>query len=120
MKRRILSSLMALVLVFGLLPATAFAEGETVPDGKAKIGNNVYNTLDEAMDAVEEGGTATIYLGKGTYSGNTAKTDPGKGAGKSLLAPENQHGRLWLRKNMALMAGATTVLGTAIVLPLRI
>lgn len=29
MKRRILSSLMALVLVFGLLPATAFAEGET-------------------------------------------------------------------------------------------
>ena len=84
MKRRILSSLMALVLVFGLLPATAFAEGETVPDGKAKIGNNVYNTLDEAMDAVEEGGTATIYLGKGTYSGNTAKTDPGKGAGKSL------------------------------------
>lgn len=27
MKRRILSSLMALVLVFGLLPATAFAEG---------------------------------------------------------------------------------------------
>ena len=85
MKRRILSSLMALVLVFGLLPATAFAtEGTTVPDGKAKIGNNVYNTLDEAMDAVEKGGTATIYLGKGTYSGNTAKTDPGKGAGKSL------------------------------------
>lgn len=84
MKRRILSSLMALVLVFGLLPATAFAEGETVPDGKAKIGNTVYNTLDEAMDAVEKGGTATIYLGKGTYSGNTAKTDPGKGAGKSL------------------------------------
>lgn len=68
MKRRILSSLMALVLVFGLLPATAFAEGETVPDGKVKIGDTEYATLDEAMDAVEKGGTATIYLGKGTYS----------------------------------------------------
>ena len=34
MKRRILSSLMALVLVFGLLPATAFAEEGTTPAGK--------------------------------------------------------------------------------------
>ena len=31
MKRRILSSLMALVLVFGLLPATAFAEEDAAP-----------------------------------------------------------------------------------------
>ena len=38
MKRRILSSLMALVLVFGLLPATVFAaEGETTdPFASAK------------------------------------------------------------------------------------
>ena len=35
MKRRILSSLMALVLVFGLLPATAFAE-ET-PDAEPEV-----------------------------------------------------------------------------------
>ena len=33
MKRRILSSLMALVLVFGLLPATAFAAEGTTPAG---------------------------------------------------------------------------------------
>ena len=86
MKRRILSSLMALVLVFGLLPATpatAFAEGETVPDGKAKIDDEVYATLDEALKAAQDGDT--IQLGKGTYSGNTAKpTEQGKGAGKSL------------------------------------
>lgn len=83
MKRRILSSLMALVLVFGLLPATAFAEGEPVPDGKAEIGNTVYDTLDDALEAAQDGDT--IQLGKGTYSGNTAKpTEPGKGAGKSL------------------------------------
>lgn len=83
MKRRILSSLMALVLVFGLLPATAFAEGETVPDGKAKIDDVVYATLDEALEAAQDGDT--IQLGKGTYSGNTAKpTEQGKGAGKNL------------------------------------
>ena len=82
MKRRILSSLMALVLVFGLLPATAFAEGETVPDGKAKIGTTEYATLDEALEAAQDGDT--IQLGKGTYSGNMAKpTEQGKGAGKS-------------------------------------
>lgn len=66
MKRRILSSLMALVLVFGLLPATAFAEGETVPDGKAKIGDTVYETLDVALEAAQN--NDTIYLGEGTYS----------------------------------------------------
>ena len=83
MKRRILSSLMALVLVFGLLPATAFAEGETVPDGKAKIGDTEYETLDKALEAAQDG--ATIYLGKGTYNGNMANpTEQGKGAGKSL------------------------------------
>ena len=83
MKRRILSSLMALVLVFGLLPATAFAEGETVPDGKAKIDDVVYATLDEALEAAQDGDT--IQLGKGTYSGNTAKpTEQGKGARKNL------------------------------------
>ena len=66
MKRRIFSSLMALVLVFGLLPATAFAEGETVPDGKAKIGNAVYETLEDALKNAHD--NDTIYLGEGTYS----------------------------------------------------
>lgn len=56
MKRRILSSLMALVLVFGLLPATAFAE-ET-PDTEPEV------TIAEAPPA-EEGETPagnTIYV----------------------------------------------------------
>ena len=87
MKRRILSSLMALVLVFGLLPATAFAEGET-PDAepevtaveapsaeegetqlaapKAKIGNTEYDTLKAAVAAAVSGDT--IQLGKGNYT----------------------------------------------------
>lgn len=86
MKRRILSSLMALVLVFGLLPATAFAE-ET-PDAepevtaveapsaeegktqlaapKVKIGDMVYGTLEAAVKAAASGDT--IQLGEGNYS----------------------------------------------------
>ena len=87
MKRRILSSLMALVLVFGLLPATAFAEGET-PDAepevtavgapsaeegetqlaapKVKIGDKEYDTLEAAVTAAVSGDT--IMLGKGNYT----------------------------------------------------
>ena len=86
MKRRILSSLMALVLVFGLLPATAFAEetpdaelevtaagapsaeeGETqLAASKVKIGNTVYDTLEAAVTAAASGDT--IQLGTGNYT----------------------------------------------------
>lgn len=84
MKKRILSLLLILCMAVTLLPTAAFAE-ETVPKGGAKIGDTVYDTLDEAMGAVNEGDTATIYLGEGTYSGNAANpTDQGKGAGKNL------------------------------------
>ena len=91
MKRRILSSLMALVLVFGLLPATAFAEGETVPDGKAKIGTTEYATLEDALKAAQD--NDTIYLGEGTYSSykstavkgkNLTLTFVGAGTGKTV------------------------------------
>ena len=72
MKRRILSSLMALVLVFGLLPVTALAaEGEsTTPavyvsssgndgtgDGSA---DKPFATLAKAVEAAENG--ATVYV----------------------------------------------------------
>lgn len=86
MKRRILSSLMALVLVFGLLPATAFAEetpdaepevtavgapsaeeGETqLAAPKVKIGNTVYDTLEAAVTEAASGDT--IQLGEGKYT----------------------------------------------------
>ena len=72
MKRRILSSLMALVLVFGLLPATALAaEGEsTTPAvyvssaGDDTNGNGSedkpFATLAKAVEAAENG--ATVYV----------------------------------------------------------
>lgn len=80
MKRRILSSLMALVLVFGLLPATAFAEGETASTAKkiyvdaingddtAGDGTDTapYKTVKKAVTVAESG--ATIQLAAGCYS----------------------------------------------------
>lgn len=57
----------------------------TVSDGKAFVAskNKEYESLDEAMDAADDGDT--IYLGAGVYCGNaTNSTQAGKGAGKSL------------------------------------
>ena len=69
MKRRILSSLMALVLVFGLLPATVFAAGGTGTavyvhsdgndDGDGSEGKP-FATLAKAVDVAKDG--ATIYV----------------------------------------------------------
>ena len=75
MKKRILSLLLILCMAVTLLPTAVFAKdatGETIPEGGAKIGDKVYATLDKAMEAVSEGATATIYLGKGTYSSYTS------------------------------------------------
>ena len=88
MKKRILSLLLILCMAVTLLPTAVFAgdaTGTVLLEGQAKIGDTVYATLDEAMEAVNEGDTATIYLGKGIYSGNSANpTEQGKGAGKNL------------------------------------
>ena len=80
MKRRILSSLMALVLVFGLLPATAFAEGEAASTAKTIYvdaingddtfgdGTNTapFKTAKKAVIAAASGDT--IQLGEGDYT----------------------------------------------------
>lgn len=82
MKRRILSSLMALVLVFGLLPATAFAAEGTTPAGNtiyvdAVKGNDTqegvgttadkaYKSIGVAVKAAKSGDT--IKLAAGCYS----------------------------------------------------
>lgn len=80
MKRRILSSLMALVLVFGLLPATAFAE-ET-PDTEPEV------TVAEAPPA-EEGTTParnTIYVD--AINGDDTQADVGTAADKAYKTLE--------------------------------
>ena len=69
MKRRILSSLMALVLVFGLLPATALAAGgagtavyvgSDGSDSNAGTQNEPFATLAKAVDVAKDG--ATVYV----------------------------------------------------------
>ena len=83
MKRRILSSLMALVLVFGLLPATAFAAGGTSPAGNtiyvdAVKGNDAqtdvgttadkaYQSIGKAVKAAESGDTIQLAEGAAEF-----------------------------------------------------
>lgn len=82
MKKRILSLLLILCMAVTLLPTAVFAK-VVVPKGQAQIGNTMYGTLDEALQAAQD--NDTIYLGEGTYSGNAANpTVQGKGAGKNL------------------------------------
>ena len=70
MKKRVSAILLALVLVFGLLPATVFAAGgmgtavyvrsdgnDTTGDGSA---DKPYATLAKAVDAADDG--ATVYV----------------------------------------------------------
>ena len=52
MRRKLLAGLLACVMLFGLLPATALAEGETAV---AKINETTYETLDEAVAHAEDG-----------------------------------------------------------------
>lgn len=111
MKKKTLAAaslLLALLMPLGVTPLAVYAEGEgeaqtgistvgeappengnsiapTVSDGKAFVAskNKEYESLDEAMDAADDGDT--IYLGAGVYCGNaTNSTQAGKGAGKSL------------------------------------
>lgn len=69
-QNRILAALLAVVMMFQMLPMMAFAAEETAPAaGKAKIGNTEYNSVLEAVkDAPADGSTTTITLGEGEYT----------------------------------------------------
>ena len=94
MKKRILSLLLILCMAVTLLPTAAFAEeatGETVPEGRAKIGDTVYADLDKALQTAQD--NDIIYLGEGTYSSykstavkgkNLTLTFVGTGTGKTI------------------------------------
>ena len=69
-QNRILAVLLAVAMMFQMLPMMAFAAEETAPAaGKAKIGDTVYNSVLEAVkDAPADGSTTTITLGEGEYT----------------------------------------------------
>ena len=56
MKKKLLATFLALCMVTGLLPISAFAEGQAV----AQIGSTTYATLQEAINAATAGDTITL------------------------------------------------------------
>lgn len=92
-KNRFFAALLAAAMMFQMLPMMAFAAEDTpLEEGQAKIGDKVYDTVKEAVEAAPaNGSTTTITLGEGEYtlynipSDNTTKnknlTFVGQGAG---------------------------------------
>lgn len=92
-QNRILAALLAVVMMFQMLPMLAFAAEETAPAaGKAKIGETEYNSVMEAVKAAPaNGSTTTITLGEGEYTlynvegtGTRDGTTTGTTEGKNL------------------------------------
>lgn len=89
-QNRILAALLAVVMMFQMLPMMAFAAEDTsLKKGQAKIGETVYNSVMEAVKAA--GSDATIELGEGNYTlynvdgtGTKGDTTTGTTKGKNL------------------------------------
>lgn len=69
-RNRFLAALLAVVMMFQMLPMMAFAAEGTAPAaGKAKIGDTEYDSVLEAVqNAPANGSTTTITLGEGEYT----------------------------------------------------
>ena len=81
-QNRILAALLAVVMMFQMLPMMAFAAEETAPAaGKAKIGETEYETLEKAVEAATSGDTITLGAGNYTLYGVTSE---GHTKGKNL------------------------------------
>ena len=81
MRRKLLAGLLACVMLFGSLPATALAEGETAV---AKINETTYETLDEAVAHAEDGAIIELLGDAETESGFGIK-------GQTLTVHGNYH-----------------------------
>lgn len=81
-QNRILAALLAVVMMFQMLPMMAFAAEETAPAaGKAKIGETEYDSVKEAVEKAVSGDT--IELGVGDYTLYNVKSK-GMTEGKNL------------------------------------
>lgn len=109
MKRRISSTLMALVLCLTLLPAAAYADGGTAvyvsgssgSDGNGGTQTAPYATLAKAVEAAEDG--ATIYV-----MSDLTMTDCARFYSKSLTITSGEGALTLLRATIALPRRATT------------
>lgn len=104
-RNRLLAALLAVAMMFQMLPLMAFADGGTGSTAeKVRLNGKYYNTLQEAIDAAgTEGNGYTIYLGKGVYSLTGDENEKikksltfvGAGIGKTtwqIRAPERPYG----------------------------
>ena len=89
MKKRVLSMFMALALCLTLLPAPAWAE-ET-EGGAAQIGDTVYSTLPEAVNAAQDGDTIKLLADYKTAKGASEEED-GLTITKSVTLDLNGYG----------------------------
>lgn len=72
--KKLLSTIMALVMLLSLVPMAVAAEGVTEENAVARIGNQYYETLEDAVLKVANGDTITLLkdvaLGKGLNIGS--------------------------------------------------
>ena len=93
MKKRVLSMLMALALCLTLLPTAAWAEGADAPKGgAAQIGDTVYSTLPEAVNAAKDGDTIKLLADYKTAEGASEEEDDGLTITKSVTLNLNGYG----------------------------
>ncbi len=90
MKKRVLSMFTALALCLTLLPAPARAEG--TEGGAAQIGNTVYSTLPEAVNAAQDGDTIKLLADYETAEGSGGEEESGLTITKSVTLDLNGHG----------------------------
>ena len=92
MKKRVLSMFMALALCLTLLPAPAWAAEADAPEGRAaQIGDTVYSTLPEAVNAAQDGDTIKLLADYKTAEG-ASEEDDGLDITKSVTLDLNGHG----------------------------
>ena len=93
MKKRILSAFMALALCLTLLPASAWAAEADAPVGEAaQIGNTVYSTLPEAVNAAQDGDTIKLLADYETAEGSGGEEESGLTITKSVTLDLNGYG----------------------------
>ena len=90
MKKRVLSAFMALALCLTLLPTAAWA-AET-EGGAAQIGDTVYSTLPDAVNAAKDGDTIKLLADYKTAEGADEEGESGLTITKSVTLDLNGHG----------------------------
>ena len=120
MKKRVLSAFMALALCLTLLPAPAWAAEADAPEGgAAQIGDTVYSTLPEAVNAAQDGDTIKLLADYKTAEGAGEEEESGLTITKSVTLDLNGHGMDYFRvvqvndKGETLPSGNLTVEDTS-------